>query len=303
MILYGTNPIAWANDHDRTIGADIPTEQILHEAGREIGFDGIEGGHRWPEDPVRLRHLLASYGLRYVTGCHSTRLLTRPVTAEIGAIQPHLARLRESGCAMCIVTEASNAIHGDDDRPLSQRPVLDADGMVMLGQRIEALAEYLSAEHITLVYQPQMGTVVQAPEEIDAFMAATGPATKLLFDTGHCYLAGGDPAAMLARHIGRVAHVHARNVRPDVMRRLHRDDLSYLDAVRRGIFTVPGDPEGAVDFLACLRLLARSGYQGWLVVQAEQDPARRNPLTYQLLGLTALRAMARAAGLERIDAI
>lgn len=299
MILYGTNPIAWANDDDRTIGADIPTEQILRQAGREIGFDGIENGHRWPEDPVQLRQLLASHGLRFISGWYSSQLLTRSVEDEIAAIQPHLAKLRENGCLVCILCETTGAIHGDAGVPLSRKPVLQPSEMARLGARIEALAEYLAGHGVALAYHHHMGTVVETPGEIDAFMAATGPVTRLLFDTGHCYLAGGDPADLLARHIARVAHVHAKNVRPDIMRALRDEDLSFLEAVLRGVFTVPGDPEGGVNFPACLGLLASAGYDGWLVIEAEQDPAVRDPLTYQRMGLTALRQMARAAGLDR----
>ena len=104
-----TNPIAWANDDDQTLGADIPTERILDEAGRQIGFDGIENGHRWPEDPQALRVLLGSYGLAFISGWYSTELLTRSVEAEIAAVQGHLAKLKENGCAVCIVCETSNA--------------------------------------------------------------------------------------------------------------------------------------------------------------------------------------------------
>ena len=143
-----------------------------------------------------------------------------------------------------------------------------------------------------------MGTVVEAPHEIDRFMAATGPATKLLLDTGHSLFGGGDPAELARKYMHRVAHIHAKNVRAPIAAQVETDHLSFLEGVRRGVFTVPGDPEGAVDFAPVLKVAADHGYSGWLVIEAEQDPAVRSPLLYQGMGLTALKAMARSAGLD-----
>jgi inosose dehydratase len=297
MIRFGTNPIAWANDDDRSLGADIPTAQILQEAGRVIGFDGMEGGHRWPEDPEALRALLAEHGLRYVSGWYSTNLLVHAVEDEIAAVQPHLARLRHNGCAVIIVAETSNAVHGDPATPVADRPRLTPAQMAAFGARLEAFAAYLAGQGVTLVYHPHMGTIVETPDEIDALMAATGPATHLLFDAGHCAFGGGEPEAVLRRHAARVRHVHAKNVRAEVMARVRAERLSFLRAVAEGVFTVPGDPEGMVDFVPLLRVLAETGYDGWLVIEAEQDPAVRNPLHYQSLGLRSLRAAAAEAGL------
>lgn len=299
MILYGTNPIAWANDDDQSIGAHIPTEQILREAGREIGFDGIENGHRWPEDPQELKTLLAEYGLRFISGWYSTHLLTRSVAEEIAAVGPHLARLKANDCAVCIVCECSNTVHGDPDVAVNDRPRLSADQMADFGARLEEFAAWMAGQGVTLAYHHHMGTVVESPEEIDALMAATGPATHLLFDAGHCAFGGGDPLAVLTRHAGRVAHFHAKNIRRPVTERVRAEGLSFLQGVMAGAFTVPGDPEGAIDFVPLLRVLAQAGYQGWLVIEAEQDPEVRNPLTYQAMGLRALKAAAREAGLDR----
>lgn len=298
MILYGTNPIAWANDDDRSIGADIPTERILHEAGEVIGFDGIENGHRWPEDPVELKDLLGRYGLKFISGWYSTELLVRSVEDEIAAVQGHLAKLKENGCKVCIVCETSNAIHGDPSRPLSDRPRLSGDEMQAFGRKLESFAAYLAGEGVTLVYHHHMGTIIESPEEIDALMAATGPATRLLFDAGHCTFGGGDAEAVLRRHVGRVRHFHAKNIRPDVVRKARTEGWSFLKAVIEGAFTVPGDPEGGVAFEPLLRVLAENGYEGWLVIEAEQDPKVRDPLEYQSLGLRSLKAAARAAGLD-----
>ena len=303
MILYGTNPIAWANDDDQSIGADIPTTRILDEAGRQIGFDGIENGHRWPEDPVELRETLAGYGLRWISGWYSTELLTRSVADEIAAFQPHLAKLKENGCRVCVTAECSNTVHGSPTTPVNAKPVLTAGEMAAFGAKMEEFAQYMGSEGIELTYHHHMGTVVESPDEIDAFLAATGPATRLLFDAGHCAFGGGDPVAVLSKHAGRVGHFHAKNVRAEVARRVRDEDLSFLQGVLAGAFTVPGDQEGSVDFAPLMQVLAGAGYgtdgDRWLVIEAEQDPGLRNPLLYQTLGLATLKRLAKESGLDR----
>ena len=298
MIRYGTNPIAWANDDDQTIGAHIPTEQILHEAGRLIGFDGIENGHRWPTDPVELKETLGRHGLDYVSGWYSAELLKRSVEEEIEAVQADLAKLKHSGSTVCIVAECSNTIHGEPAKPVSERVVLSAEEMKAYGAKLEAFAQYLAGEGITAVYHPHMGTIIQTPEDIDALMAATGPATKLLFDTGHCYFGGGDPLEVLKRHASRVGHFHAKNVRKSVVDKVRSENLSFLQSVVEGVFTVPGDQDGAIDFAPLLQVLADNGYDGWLVIEAEQDSTVRNPLLYQTLGLHTLKRIARETKLD-----
>jgi len=303
MILYGTNPIAWSNDDDQTLGADIPLAQCLDEAAA-IGFDGIEKGHKLPTTAEGIAAELGTRGLRYVSGWHSTNLLVNTVEAEKAAMQPFLDLLMAVGSRVIIVCETSNAVHGADDTAVNDKPVLPAAQWPAFGAGIEALAQFAADQGITLVYHHHMGTIVETPEEIDLLMAHTGPATHLLFDSGHCYYGGGDPATVARKHAARkhaarIAHFHAKNVRPDVMRAVRDQGLSFLEGVRRGAFTVPGDPEGAVDFPPLLRIAAEAGYQGWLVIEAEQDPAVRNPFQFQSMGLAALRQMARDAGLDR----
>ena len=299
MIRFGTNPIAWANDDDQSIGSDIPTERILDEAGRQIGFDGIENGHRWPQDdPEALRRLLADHGLVFISGWYSTNLLVRSVEEEIRAVQGHLAKLKHNGCRVCIVAECSNTVHGDPAIPVNDRPRLSPECMAGFGRKMEAFAAYLASEGVTLAYHHHMGTVVESPGDIDAFMAATGPHAHLLFDAGHCAFGGGDPVAVLSRHVGRVAHFHAKNIRRPVCDRVRSGRMSFLQGVLAGAFTVPGDQEGEIDFLPLLEILGQAGYDGWIVIEAEQDPKVRNPLLYQTLGLATLKRLAREAGLN-----
>jgi inosose dehydratase len=144
-----------------------------------------------------------------------------------------------------------------------------------------------------------MGTIVETEAEIDKLMSLTGPYTHLLLDTGHCTFGGGDPLAVARRHMGRVAHIHAKNIRLDIMKIVREERLSFLEGVRRGVFTVPGDPEGCVAFTPVLKVAADHGYSGWLVIEAEQDPIVRDPVKYQTMGLACLRHFARQAGLDK----
>ncbi|CAH0341981.1 myo-inosose-2 dehydratase [Rhizobium sp. CECT 9324] len=296
MILFGTNPIAWTNDDDRSLGAHISLDQCLDETGK-IGFDGIEKGHKFPQDPDGLKAVLEPRGLRYVSGWHSLNLLTHSIEDEKAAMQPALDLLKAMGSKVIIVCETSNAIHGADDTAVNDRPKLaDADWKAF-GAGVEALADYAAAQGITLVYHHHMGTIVESPEEIDKLMAHTGPHAKLLLDTGHCLFGGGNPEELAKKHMGRVGHIHAKNVRPVIAKQVRDENLSFLEGVRRGVFTVPGDSEGGVDFPPVLKLAAENGYQGWIVIEAEQDPDVRNPFEYQSLGLKSLKAMAKDAGL------
>ncbi|MEJ5899965.1 myo-inosose-2 dehydratase [Ochrobactrum teleogrylli] len=300
MILYGTNPIAWSNDDDRSLGAHITLDQCLDEAAK-IGFDGIEKGHKFPQEPDALKAVLEQRGLRYVSGWHSLNLLVNSVEDEKAAMQPALDLLKAMGSKVIIVCETSNAIHGDNDKPLSERPVLEEARWPTFGAGVEALAAHAAQQGIALVYHHHMGTIVQSEDEIDLLMHHTGPATKLLLDTGHCLFGGGDPERAAKKHMARVGHIHAKNVRPAIATEVSDQSLSFLEGVRRGVFTVPGDKEGAVDFVPVLKQAAEHGYQGWLVIEAEQDPDIRNPFEYQTLGLKSLKAFARDAGLDKGD--
>ena len=291
-VRLGTNPIAWSNDDLRELGGATPLEICLAEA-RQAGFAGIELGHKFPRTAPTLRAVLAQHDLALVSGWYSAALLERDAASEMAAMRPHLDLLKALGCTVLILAETSNAVHGDRAVPLSRRPVLAGADWPRFGERLTALAEMTAAEGLAIVYHHHMGTVVQSAEDIDRLMAATGPALKLLLDTGHARFAGADPVALAHRWRPRIAHVHCKDVRAEVMQQSRRDDSSFLDAVVAGVFTVPGD--GMVDFPAVLRELP--GYDGWLVIEAEQDPAKANPLRYARMGRENLARAAGEAGL------
>ncbi len=292
-VRIGANPIGWSNDDMRELGGDTPLLTCLAEA-RQAGFEGMELGHKFPRDPAALRAALDPYGLACVSGWHSAELLRRDADAELAALRPHLDLLRAMGSPVLVFAETSNAIHGDMGQPLSRRPVLGRDDWAEFGRRMTAVADATLQDGVRLVYHHHMGTVVQDADDIHALMAATGASVGLLLDTGHATWGGADPAALAGRYRERIFHVHAKDVRPDVMGRAQAEDWSFLRAVVEGVYTVPGD--GMVDYAAVLRALP--GYEGWVVIEAEQDPARANPLAYARMGYANLRRFLDDAGLR-----
>jgi len=288
----GANPIGWSNDDMRELGGATPLETCLAEA-KEAGFEGMELGHKFPREPKALAAMLGKFGLSLVSGWYSAALLRRDTEEEMRHLRPHLDLLKALGCGVLVFAETSNAIHGDRGKPLADRPVLAAADWAQFGRRMTEVGDRVLAEGVRLVYHHHMGTVVESGAEIDTLMAATGPSVHLLLDTGHATFAGVDPAALARHHRARISHVHAKDVRADVMAMARRERLSFLDAVIAGVFTVPGD--GCVDYPAVFRELP--GYAGWVVVEAEQDPARAHPLTYAKLGYRNLRGYLVEAGL------
>ena len=291
-VRIGANPIGWSNDDMRELGSATPLEVCLAEA-KEAGFEGIELGHKFPREPRALREVLGRFGLSLVSGWYSAELLRRPAEEEMQHLREHLDLLKALGCNVLVFAETSNAIHGDRGKPLSDRPVLAAQDWAQFGARMTEVADRTLREGIRLVYHHHMGTVVESEAEIDALMAATGSSVHLLLDTGHATFAGADPAALARRYRARISHVHTKDVRADVMARARRERLSFLDAVIAGVFTVPGD--GCINYPAVFHELP--GYAGWVVVEAEQDPAKAHPLTYATLGYRNLRGYLGDAGL------
>jgi inosose dehydratase len=296
-VRFGVNPIGWSNDDDRSLGADISIEKCLHEA-KEAGFEGIEKGHKMPSESGALGAVLRPYGLDFVSGWYSTNLLVRSVRDEIAAAQDHVRLLKEMGCKVCIVCETSNAIHGDDGKPLSERPVLPSGEWKSFCDGMTEFGNHLAGEGLTLVYHHHMGTITQSADDIDRLMDGCGESVKLLLDTGHATFAGIDPVTLARTYMSRTRHIHCKNLRDDVREQAMQDGTSFLEAVRRGVFTVPGDLNGCVDFESVLQIAADHRYDGWLVVEAEQDPAVANPLDYAKLGASTLKTLAGSTGLN-----
>lgn len=287
-VSIGINPITWTNDDLPSLGAGISLETCLTEAAA-AGYAGIEMGGRFPRTPAQLRALLDAHGLRLISGWYSGSLGTRDAAAEFEHMAPHLDLLRAMGVDFVIFAETARGIQGERGLPVRLRPHLAAAGWSQFMDRLNELARRMAAAGMRLVFHHHMGTVVQSATDIDHMMELAQPDVELLLDTGHLVFAGADPLAVLERHGARIGHVHCKDVRASVLARSLNRNASFLDAVIDGVFAVPGD--GCVDFGAVVERLARLDYRGWLVVEAEQDPAVAHPATHARRGFVHLSAL------------
>jgi inosose dehydratase len=297
-IRFGVSPIAWINDDMPELGAGTALEQVLAEA-RDIGFAGIELGGRFPRDPRTLATLLARFQLVLVGGWYSASLLTRSAREEIAALQSHLGLLKALGCSVFILAETSNAIHGDRGSALSATPRLDRATWAQFGEKLTEVADTVAASGMRLAYHHHLGTVVESGEDLARFLESTGPSVGMTIDTGHAALGGVDAVSLIRKHPQRVAHVHCKDIRGAVFRKIKAGGRSFLDGVLDGMFTVPGD--GDLDFRKAMQALAEIDYSGWIIVEAEQDPATADPRRYGELGLATLRREAAAVGLRTVE--
>ena len=291
-IRLGINPLTWTNDDMPELGAETPLEACLAE-GKLAGFEGFELGNKFPRFASELRPILERHGLALVSGWYESRLLERDVDAEMAEAESHIALLIALGCSVMVHAEVSRAIHGERTTKLSERPILSEADWALLIPRMQEFGRRLKARGLHLAYHHHMGTVIESQADVDRLMASTGPEVGLLLDTGHLTFAGGDPVKAAKQHAARVVHVHCKDVRADVMQSVKARDLPFLAAVLEGVFTVPGD--GSVDYAAVLKPVAAAGYAGWLVVEAEQDPAKAHPLTYARMGHDNLAKFAKSA--------
>lgn len=293
-VKIGINPISWSNDDLPSLGGETPLEVALAE-GKAIGYQGFELGNKFPREPQALRAVLARHGLELVSGWYSGRLAQRTVEEEIQAVGPHLALLAQNGAKVMVYGEVADSIQGAP-QPLYKRPrFFRPQQWDEYADRLSRFARYTLDRGVRVAYHHHMGAYVETPADVDMLMARVGDEVGLLFDSGHIAFAGGDAAAVLAKHVKRVCHVHCKDVRPSVVRLARNRNWSFLEAVINGAFTVPGD--GSLDFAALLQLLRGNGYRGWLVVEAEQDPAVAPSYRYAEMGYQHLhRLLAEAQG-------
>jgi inosose dehydratase len=288
-VRLGIAPIGWTNDDMPDLGAENTFEQCVSEMAL-AGFTGCEVGNKYPKDTAVLKKALDLRGMQICNQWFSSFLLTKPFEEVEKDARAQLEYLRAMGAKIIGFSEQSYSVQGKLDTPIFGHKYVmnDAewarllDGLNRLGKI--ALEEY----GIALTYHHHMGTVIQTEEETDRFLAGTDPRyVNLLYDTGHFAFAGFDPLAMVKKYVGRIKHVHLKDVRPEVLERVHKEDMSFLNAVRAGAFTVPGD--GCIDFEPIFKVLEDAGYEGWMLVEAEQDPAIANPFEYALKGRKYIR--------------
>jgi inosose dehydratase len=288
-VRIGINPISWSNDDLPALGGETPLETALAE-GREIGYQGFELGNKFPQDPQALKAKLAEYGVACVSGWYSGELAEGGLEAEIARCRAHMAKLQVQGCKVVVYGEVAGSIQGRIEVPLARRPHFGSDAQWQAyAQKLNAFGAHLQQVWgLTLAYHHHMGAYVESPADIDRLMAETDAHVGLLFDTGHAWFGGAtDPVPLLQRHIARVVHVHCKDVRPQVIASARNEGWSFLRGVINGTFTVPGD--GAIDFDAVLGALHEAGYVGWLVVEAEQDPAVAPSYEYAKKGYQTLK--------------
>ena len=284
-IRLGIAPIGWSNDDLPELGGDITLEQCLREA-RAAGYAGVEKGGKFPLDPKVLGPILEEHGLRLVSGWFSGELRQGSVEREQRRIAQQLALYQALDVPVMVYAETTGTVQSAPDVPVAVRPRMPEEEFKRYGDRLTELAEWLRAEGCPMTFHHHMGTVVETEREIDLLMARTGDAVGLLFDTGHLHFAGGDVLATARRHGRRINHLQCKDIRADILACLESETWSFLKGVIEGVFTVPGD--GAIDFGAVAKVLAEIGYSGWVVVEAEQDPSKANPLEMARIGHKAL---------------
>ncbi len=272
-------PIGWTNDDMPDLGAENTFEQCVSEMAL-AGFTGCEIGNKYPKDPAELKHKLDVRGLRVCNAWFSTLLTSNPYLETIDAFILHRDKLHFLGAKVIGASEQGNSIQGKLDVPiLENKPVYTEAEWETVARGFNEMGKLAREKGMFFTIHHHMGTGIQTSEEIDRIMEMTDPELVfLLFDSGHLSFAGIDPIPVLRKYVHRVKHVHLKDMRKTVYEEVKKQKMSFLDAVRAGVFTVPGD--GDVDFRPIFDILAEANYEGWVVVEAEQDPAKANPFEY-----------------------
>ncbi len=281
-VKLGIAPIAWTNDDLPELGGENTFQQCVSEMAL-AGFTGSEVGNKYPKDPAVLKPMLELRGIEICNAWFSTFLISKPFAETEKHFREHVAFLAAMGAKVVGVSEQSYSIQGIQTQPVFQgKHIMDDAEWDLLCDGLNRLGKISLEEYgVALTFHHHMGTVVQSAEETQRLMASTDPKyVSLLFDSGHFAYCGEDPVAMVTKYAKRIKHVHLKDIRPDVVARVKAEGMSFLEGVRQGAFTIPGD--GCVDFPAIFRVLEQTGYEGYMVVEAEQDPAKANPLEYAI---------------------
>ena len=294
-IKIGVSPIAWSNDDFPELGGETTLEQCLKETN-EIGFSGIEAGGKFPKNSNELIPKLKKENLKLCSGWYGASLLKNTVKEEILIMKNQLDLFKECSAPCMVVAEVSGSIQGQAKKPLSKRPILNNDEWKILYSRMTEISKYMQDKGVPLAYHHHMGTVIQSQEDTERLIDNTSDSVKLLIDTGHMMFAGGDFAKIAKDYSSRLYHVHCKDIRKDVLDTALNNDLSFIDAFFAGAFTVPGD--GCINYKKFLKILKDFNYEGWLVVEAEQDPKKANPLAYGKIGFNHLKKIALDCGFE-----
>lgn len=293
-VRLGVSPLSWTNDVLEELGGDIPLATCLAEAA-SFGFEGVELGRKFPREADALERALAPHGLALVSGWWSGRLVERGAENELAAAGDHAALLKALGCEVLVYGEVGGMPGPAPlDEPLSRSPALARDELAAYADRVGEFAERLRDRFgLALAYHHHLMMVVETEDEVRRFFERSREAVGVLLDTGHAAAAGFDYRSILEAFPDRIRHVHLKDVRRDVLEAVRSQDLSFNEGVRRGMFGTPG--QGDVDFRPIADFVASSGYRGWVVLEAEQDPKKAPPKEAVAFGLCNLvRAFANA---------
>ena len=274
----GIAPIGWSNDDLPELGGDISLDSCLKDM-QSIGYAGTELGNKFPTGGTEIKTLLKSYNLVLASSWHSTFFLQDSFSKERTRLESKLEQLVDAGAKNINICECTGSVHGIEDKALSTRPRMRAEDWTPFAKNMSEAGKICSDYGIKLCYHHHMGTVVQSQEEIETLLESTDPEHVFLcFDTGHLSFAGADPLVCWQIFSSRVRHVHLKDIRENILKKLMINDWSFLKGVKEGVFTVPGD--GGIDFRPLIHKILDSNYSGWLLVEAEQDPSKADPYTY-----------------------
>lgn len=292
----GIAPIAWWNDDLAELSDDVSLEECLRQAS-VAGFTGMETGRRFPMDMAELGPILKKYGISVCGGWFSGLLLDGTIETEKERIASQMAFFKSAGAPCIVYGETARSIQGIKSAPLATKPRLTELEIAAYGRKLSDFAAWCAAQGMPISYHHHMAAVIETEEELDLLMKHSS--VPLLFDAGHMAFAGGNVLRVIDNHHARITHVHTKDIRRSVVDGLDRNKESFLDAVVKGAFTVPGD--GSLDFEAIVKACAQYGYEGWFVVEAEQDPKVSPPLEMAIKGHKELMRVMAAAGYEVVQ--
>ena len=294
-VKLGVAPIAWSNDDMPELGGDTTLEQCLAEA-RQAGYIGIESGGKFPKKSSELIPKLNKFNLNLCSGWYGANLRKNSIDDEKKSIQEQLKLFKDCKAPCIVFAEVSGSIQGDPNRKLSSRPQMDKDEWKKFCEKISEMGKYLEDQDMPLAYHHHMGTCIESEEDTRRLLENTDGSVKLTLDTGHMLFAKGDSLKIYKEFKERIIHIHCKDMRKNVLDNSLNHDYSFRQAFLEGAFTVPGD--GCIDYKPFFDLLKEQNYSGWLVVEAEQDPAKANPFEYAKIGYKYLIETLKSANLE-----
>lgn len=280
-VKLGICPIGWTNDDMPDLGKENTFEQAVSEMAL-AGFKGTEVGNKYPKDVNVLKKALDIRNLQIASAWFSSFLTTKPYEETEKEFIAHRDFLHEMGAKVIVVSEQGHSIQGEMDTPIFDgKYYFNEEEWKLLAYGLNKLGRLAEDKGMKIVYHHHMGTGVQTTDEIDKLMSMTDEnLVYLLFDTGHLVYSGENPIAILNKYANRIKHVHLKDIRADVLEKVKKEKMSFLMGVRAGSFTVPGD--GFIDFEPIFKILDENNYEGWILVEAEQDPAIANPFEYAM---------------------